>query len=183
MRCAKSRTKQKPSAVLDMATLPSLSRRTSLRLTEYLLGRAGLKPLKSDLVRPARIAECPAQLEAELIGVYEMMQDTDTKGFIALEVKVLRTHVHEEIRMQGQKNRSDPDKWRPMIMSFQELYGLKGEKVNKSVLAKIGEEEYRGFSNAADVEDVEWILTAHLMAKIRIRYLLSILISAIFHDI
>jgi hypothetical protein len=40
-------------------------------------------------------------------------------------------------------------------MSFQELYGLKGEKVNKSVLAKIGEEEYRGFSNAADVEDVE----------------------------
>jgi hypothetical protein len=41
-------------------------------------------------------------------------------------------------------------------MSFQELYGLKGEKVNnKSVLAKIGEEEYRVFSNAADVEDVE----------------------------
>jgi flavin reductase (DIM6/NTAB) family NADH-FMN oxidoreductase RutF len=74
-----------------------------------------LKPLKSDLVRPARIAECPAQLEAELIGVYEMMQDTDTKGFIALEVKVLRTHVHEEIRMQGQKNRIDPDKWRPIL--------------------------------------------------------------------
>lgn len=98
-----------------MATLLSLSRRTSLRLTEYLLGRAGLKPLKSDLVRPARIAECPAQLEAELIGVYEMMQDTDTKGSIALEVKVLRTHVHEEIRMQGQKNRIDPDKWRPIL--------------------------------------------------------------------
>jgi flavin reductase (DIM6/NTAB) family NADH-FMN oxidoreductase RutF len=97
------------------------------------------------MVRPARIAECPAQLEAELIGVYEMMQDTDTKGFSALEVKVLRTHVHEEIRMQGQQNRIDPDKWRLMIMSFQELYGLKGKRVNKSVLAKIGEEEYRGF--------------------------------------
>jgi hypothetical protein len=54
-------------------------------------------------------------LEAELIGVYEMMQDTDTKGSIALEVKVLRTHVHEEIRMQGQKNRIDPDKWRPIL--------------------------------------------------------------------
>jgi flavin reductase (DIM6/NTAB) family NADH-FMN oxidoreductase RutF len=67
-------------------------------------------------------------LEAELIGVYEMMQDTDTKSFIALEVKVLRTHVHEEIRMQDQKNRIDPDKWRPIIMSFQELYGLKGGK-------------------------------------------------------
>jgi flavin reductase (DIM6/NTAB) family NADH-FMN oxidoreductase RutF len=53
-------------------------------------GRAGLTPLDSDLVIPARIAECPAQMEAELVGVHEMMQDADTKGFVALEVKVLR---------------------------------------------------------------------------------------------
>ncbi|KAG0652510.1 hypothetical protein D0Z07_0001 [Hyphodiscus hymeniophilus] len=117
-------------------------------------GRAGLTPLNSDLVAPARIAECPAQMEAELIGVYEMMQDAGTKGFIALEVKVLRTHVHEGIRMKGFENRIDPDKWQPMIMSFQELYGLKGKKVTESVLAEISEEEYRGFSNAADVEEI-----------------------------
>jgi flavin reductase (DIM6/NTAB) family NADH-FMN oxidoreductase RutF len=117
-------------------------------------GRAGLTPLDSDLVIPARIAECPAQMEAELVGVHEMMQDADTKGFVALEVKVLRTHVHEVIRMEGFGNRVDPDKWKPMIMSFQELYGLKGKKVDESVLAKIEEEEYRGFSNAADVEKV-----------------------------
>jgi flavin reductase (DIM6/NTAB) family NADH-FMN oxidoreductase RutF len=118
-------------------------------------GRAGLTPLNSDLVVPARIAECPAQMEAELVGVYEMMQDADMKGFIALEVKVLRTHVHESIRMEGFENRIDPDKWQPMIMSFQELYGLKGKKVDESVLAKISEEEYRGFSNAAEVEGVQ----------------------------
>jgi flavin reductase (DIM6/NTAB) family NADH-FMN oxidoreductase RutF len=118
-------------------------------------GRAGLTPLNSDLVVPARIAECPAQMEAELVGVYEMMQDADMKGFIALEVKVLRTHVHEGIRMEGFENRIDPDKWQPMIMSFQELYGLKGKKVDESVLAKISEEEYRGFSNAAEVEGVQ----------------------------
>jgi len=41
-----------------------------------------------------------------------------------------------------------------MIMSFQDLYGLKGKKVDESVLARIGEEEYRGFSNAAEVEVV-----------------------------
>lgn len=117
-------------------------------------GRAGLTPLNSDLVAPARIAECPAQMEAELVGVYEMMQDVDTKGFIALEVKVLRTHVNEEIRMEGFENRIDPDKWQPMIMSFQELYGLKGKKVDESVLAKISEEEYRGFSNAVEVEEI-----------------------------
>jgi flavin reductase (DIM6/NTAB) family NADH-FMN oxidoreductase RutF len=115
-------------------------------------GRAGLTPIISDLVRPARIAECPVQMEAELVGVYEMMQDAETKGFLALEVKVLRTHVHQEIRMEGHKNRIDPDKWHPMIMSFQELYGLKGKRVDESVLARIGEEEYRGFSNAAEIE-------------------------------
>lgn len=118
-------------------------------------GRANLNPLKSDLVRPARIMECPAQMEVELVGVYEMMQDVDTKGFIALEVKVLRTHVHEDIRLDGHKNRIDPDKWRPMIMSFQELYGLKGKKVDESVLARITEEKYRGFSNAAEVEEMK----------------------------
>ena len=26
--------------------------------------------------------------------------------------------------MEGQPNRIDPDKWRPLIMSFQQFYGL-----------------------------------------------------------
>lgn len=107
----------------------------------------GLTPEASDLVRPPRIAECPAQMEAELKGVYEMMQDAEMKGFIALEVKVLRTHVHEHIRMAGHANRIDPDKWYPLIMSFQELYGLGRKKTSESVLAEINEEGYRPFSN------------------------------------
>jgi flavin reductase (DIM6/NTAB) family NADH-FMN oxidoreductase RutF len=66
---------------------------------------AGLTGLKSSLVKTLRIAECTAQMEAELVGVYEMMQDAEIKGFIALEVKVLRTHVHDNIRMAGHGNR------------------------------------------------------------------------------
>jgi flavin reductase (DIM6/NTAB) family NADH-FMN oxidoreductase RutF len=112
-------------------------------------GHAGLTPQSSDCVRPARIAECPAQMEAELVGVYDMMRDADNKGFIALEVRVLRTHVHRGIRMDGHENRVDPDKWHPMIMSFQELYGLHPKKVSASVLAEIAEEGYRPFSNPA----------------------------------
>jgi len=110
---------------------------------------AGLTPQSSECVRPARIAECPAQMEAELVGVYEMMQDAGQKGFVALEVKVLRTHAHNSIRMERHENRIDPDKWHPMIMSFQELYGLHPKKVAPSVLAEIAEEGYRGFSNPA----------------------------------
>lgn len=115
-------------------------------------GHSGLTPVDSDLIRPPRISECPAQMEAELKGVYEMMQDAEMKGFIALEVKVLRTHVHEKIRMEGHANRIDPDKWHPLIMSFQELYGLGRKKTSQSILAEINEEEYRPFSNPVDDE-------------------------------
>ncbi|OGM50090.1 hypothetical protein ABOM_001255 [Aspergillus bombycis] len=91
-------------------------------------------------------------MEAELKRVYEMMQDAEMKGFIALEVQVLRTHVHENIRMAGHANRIDPDKWHPLIMSFQELYGLSRKKTSPSILAKINEEGYRPFSNPVDEE-------------------------------
>ena len=81
-------------------------------------GHAGLTPFSSELVRPARVAECPVQMEGELKDVHEMMQETDRKTLLALEVRVLRTHIHGNIRMEGHANRVDPDKWRPLIMSF-----------------------------------------------------------------
>ena len=107
--------------------------------------RAGLTRQVSGLIRPPRVAECPIQMEAELMGFTEMMKDLpDRSGIIlALEVKILRTHVRHDIRLAGHANRIDPDRWRPMIMSFQELYGLAPSKVTKSKLASIDEESYR----------------------------------------
>ena len=40
-------------------------------------------------------------------------------------------------------NRIDPDQWRPLILSFQEFYGL-GPKVHRSQLGTIPETLYRG---------------------------------------
>ncbi|GFP53349.1 uncharacterized protein YdfE [Trichoderma asperellum] len=116
---------------------------------------ANLMAQASELVRPARIAECPAQMEAELVGVYDMCRDSDAKGSMALEVKVVHTHVDDSIRMEGHNNVIDPDLWRPMIMSFQELYGLNPGKVAPSVLAQIEEEKYRAFSNPKEDDDTE----------------------------
>lgn len=104
---------------------------------------ARLTPLESEVVAPQRIAHCPAQMEAEFVGVYEMTDGEEGKGMLALDVRVLRTHVHQAIRMEGKENRIDPTKWRPLIMCFQELYGLKDGKVEDSRLAEIGEEAYR----------------------------------------
>ncbi|KAF8857872.1 hypothetical protein BDZ45DRAFT_714705 [Acephala macrosclerotiorum] len=88
---------------------------------------AGLTPVPSDLVNPPRIQQCPVQMEAELVGVHEMMKDVQGRAglVLALEAKILRVHVEDELRMEGCENRIDADKWKPMIMSFQDLYGLK----------------------------------------------------------
>lgn len=48
----------------------------------------------------------------------------------------------ESILIAGQANRIDPDKWRPLITSFQEFYGL-GPKIHPSKLGEIPEEMYR----------------------------------------
>jgi hypothetical protein len=55
---------------------------------------------------------------------------------------VTRVHVHPDIMMEGRLNRVDPDKWKPLIMSFQRFYGV-GEEVHESTLARIPEEIYR----------------------------------------
>ena len=45
--------------------------------------------------------------------------------------------------MDGDSNRVDPDKWRPLIMSFQRLYGLASGQVAHSTLAQVPEKLYR----------------------------------------
>jgi hypothetical protein len=44
--------------------------------------------------------------------------------------------------MEGHKDKVDPNKWRPLIMSFCRFYGL-GEEIYESTLAKIPESSYR----------------------------------------
>ncbi|RFU76565.1 hypothetical protein TARUN_5650 [Trichoderma arundinaceum] len=115
---------------------------------------AELTPQKSDIVRPRRILECPVQMECELAEAHHLMKDfPDLKGVVvALEVKILRTHVIDSLRMPGRPNRIDPDRWRPMIMSFQELYGLGGGKLAKSTLGEVEEEKYRRLTRSEVVK-------------------------------
>ncbi|OAA78542.1 FMN-binding split barrel [Akanthomyces lecanii RCEF 1005] len=106
---------------------------------------AGLTPQASDLVHAPRIRECPVQMECELVDRHGLTQDAPTMAgaLIILELKVLRVHVLERLRMPGHVNRIDPDRWRPMIMSFQQIYGLRDTKIAPSQLAEIDEELYR----------------------------------------
>ncbi|MEV0386255.1 flavin reductase family protein [Nonomuraea sp. NPDC050643] len=107
-------------------------------------GRAGLTPVPSETVGPPRVAECPVAMEAVVEGHHPV---DDDGGVLAFEVRVQRVWVHEDIRMAGTSDRIDPDAWRPLIMSFQKLYGL-GPQVRPSTLARIPERAYR----SADLE-------------------------------
>ncbi|KAL2865781.1 flavin reductase family protein [Aspergillus lucknowensis] len=126
--------------------VPEFKVRLGYRYEKDKFAVAGLTAQDSMAVTPPRIRECPVQMEAELVGTHTLMEDepSEVKGLVlALEVRVLRTHVVEEIRLAGYANRVDPDKWKPMIMSFQRLYGLKDGQVAESTLAEIEEEKYR----------------------------------------
>jgi flavin reductase (DIM6/NTAB) family NADH-FMN oxidoreductase RutF len=104
--------------------------------------RARLTPVASDLVASPRVLECPVALEARVVDVHDLAKHETDSRVIACEVSVLRVHVHESIRMAGHPNRIDPDRWRPLIMSFQRFYGLTAE-IHPSRLATIDEEWYR----------------------------------------
>ncbi len=46
--------------------------------------------------------------------------------------------------MTDHDDRVDPDKWRPLIMSFQKFYGLASGQIHESKLSNIPEAAYRG---------------------------------------
>lgn len=106
---------------------------------------AGLTPIPSQTVAPPRALECPVQLEAVVAGRHDMMQDDpNVAGFFsAFEVRITRVHLHSSILLDGNPNRIDPDKWQPLIMSFQQFYGLSFSQAHESRLAEIPESIYR----------------------------------------
>lgn len=108
-------------------------------------GRCGLTAARGDTVAAPRALECPVQIEAKLAAVHEMAQeDAVWRGNLAaVEVRITRVHAHPQILMDGEPNRIDPDKWRPLIMSFQQFYGLTPEKLQRSELGRIPESMYK----------------------------------------
>jgi flavin reductase (DIM6/NTAB) family NADH-FMN oxidoreductase RutF len=107
-------------------------------------GIAELTARESELVAPPRVDECPVQLEAVLEGTHPLAERDELRRgrLIAIEVRVVRVHVAESLRMDGHEDRIDPDRWRPLIMSFCHFYGL-GGKIHPSTLAEIPESAYR----------------------------------------
>ena len=107
------------------------------------LGAAGLTAARSELVKPPCIQECRVQLEAVLETTHAFGTRPDRPSTaLAFEVRVVRAHIDTSILVPGLANHVDPDRWRPLLMSFCRFYGL-GERAGYSTLAEISEEVYR----------------------------------------
>ncbi|WPU95072.1 flavin reductase family protein [Mucilaginibacter sabulilitoris] len=107
-------------------------------------GVAGLTPVPSQKVDAPRVMECPVQLEAHVAAIHPIGEDNEQQRgrIVTMELKIVRVYLEESIIMENDPNRVDPNKWRPLIMSFQQFYGL-GEQVHASSLASIPEYKYR----------------------------------------
>ncbi len=108
-------------------------------------GLSGLTAQPGETVAAPRAVECPVQIEAKVAHVHEMAQEDEIwrGNLVAIEVRVTRVHAHPQIMMDGEASRIDPDKWRPLIMSFQQFYGLTPARLQHSELGQIPETAYK----------------------------------------
>ncbi len=105
---------------------------------------AGFTPEEADLVGAPVVRECPVQLEAAFVSMHPLAAETGIQNIrtLALELRILRVHLDSHILKDDGRDHVDPNKWRPLIMSFQEFYGL-GPRIRPSALAEIPERLYR----------------------------------------
>ncbi len=124
--------------------VPEAKQRRGYRTEKNKFEIAGLTAQPSQQVVAPRVAECPVQLEAEVMMIHPVAEeDSKSRGrIVTIELKIVRVHIADTLLAEGDLNRIDPDKWRPLIMSFQKFYGL-GEQVHASALSQIPEHMYR----------------------------------------
>ena len=115
------------------------------RHEKYKFAIAGLTPVHSETIDPPRALECPVHLEAKVEHWRDLGENDDkVRGrSVIFEVRIQRIHLAQSIIKDGNPNRVDPDKWRPLIMSFAKFYGLAAGQLLDSTLAQVPENLYR----------------------------------------
>jgi flavin reductase (DIM6/NTAB) family NADH-FMN oxidoreductase RutF len=97
-------------------------KRGAFRFEPGKFAAAGLRPERSELIRPPRVAECPLQLEARAVEV----QPAARGEFLIIQAQVLRVHADPCIVVPGSQH-IDPARWSPLIYNFRHYYGLGAE--------------------------------------------------------
>jgi len=125
--------------------VPSNKTARGYRHEKHKFALAGLTPVRSQTVAPPRALECPVHLEGKVEHWRDLAEnDEKVRGrTVIFEVRIQRVHLARSIAKNGDRNRVDPDKWRPLIMSFAKFYGLASGQLLNSTLAQVPERLYR----------------------------------------
>jgi flavin reductase (DIM6/NTAB) family NADH-FMN oxidoreductase RutF len=96
-------------------------------------GLSGFTPVPSVEVEPPRVGECPVQMEGLVHDFRPFGKNVSANAF---EVHIVKLHVEESLLINGaERPHIDPEKWRPLIMTFCRFFGMGGE-VHPSRLAE-----------------------------------------------
>jgi flavin reductase (DIM6/NTAB) family NADH-FMN oxidoreductase RutF len=85
-----------------------------------------LTPIRSMVVKPNRIAECPIQIEATIKNI---RHPEYAPFFVIVEAQSVQVHAHEEIIVDN--HHINPRKWSPLIYNFRHYFGL-GDHLGKT---------------------------------------------------
>lgn len=123
--------------------VPERKRLKGYRYEPNKFEAAGLHPTESEIVGVPSVKECPVHMEAIVTALHPIGEDEESlkNRIVSIELKIVKVRLAENILIPGDPNHVDPDKWRPLIMSFQQFYGL-GKQVHESALAQIPEHLY-----------------------------------------
>ena len=104
-----------------------------------------MTPQQSETVSAARVRECLVQQECTVAAMHGIAEDEALLkgGILTFELRIQRLHVDASLLLDGNPDRIDPDKWQPLIMSFQKFYGLDNQQLHASTLSTIPEKAYR----------------------------------------
>jgi flavin reductase (DIM6/NTAB) family NADH-FMN oxidoreductase RutF len=97
---------------------------------------AGLTPMASELVKPARARECPVQMEARVVQLHRLngAKIGQLGGGLGAEVEILRVHASTDLIIGD--DYIDPAKWSPLIYNFRHYFRLGEKELGKTFRAE-----------------------------------------------
>jgi flavin reductase (DIM6/NTAB) family NADH-FMN oxidoreductase RutF len=104
---------------------------------------AGLTAQAAVDVDAPRVRECQVQLEASVVDMRPFAAQDPRMPVAAcmVELRLSRVHVAPELLHPSDGQRIDPDRWRPLIMSFRQFHSV-GPRLQASKLAEAPEAFY-----------------------------------------
>ena len=116
--------------------VPDHKRAIGFAFEQDKFGRAGLTTQPSEEVAPQRIAECPIQMEAQLLAAHPPAASPGeaAPGFLILENRVRRVHARADLVVPGTQH-IDPTRWSPLLYVFRHYFGT-GPELGKTFRAE-----------------------------------------------